>query len=145
VNTRAESRAQVLQWLSSFLFMGILLGLMFIMATALILYYKQVAEGLADAKRYAILQQVGLSRAEIKKTVSSQLLTLFYVPLVVAAVHTLVAAPFVQRIMVLFGITHWRTYMLNIAVTLGVFALLYVLMYRITSGVYYRIVAERRQ
>lgn len=145
VNSRAEAHNSIMQWMSAFLFMGILLGLMFIMATALILYYKQVSEGLADAKRYAILQQVGLSRAEIKKTVSSQLLTLFYVPLVVAAVHTLVAAPFVQRIMVLFGITNWRTYMLIIAGTLAVFALVYILMYRITSGVYYRIVAERRQ
>ncbi|WP_155287714.1 FtsX-like permease family protein [Lacticaseibacillus zhaodongensis] len=140
VQSAAQSRSSVLQWMSAFLFMGILLGIMFILATALILYYKQVSEGLADAKRYKILQQVGLSEREVKATINSQLLTLFYVPLVVAAVHTAVAAPFIQRVLVLFGITNWTQFLTIIGITLLVFAAIYVVMYKATARVYYRIV-----
>jgi len=143
--SRATSRLAILQWMSSFLFMGILLGMMFIMSTALILYYKQISEGLADVKRYAVLQQVGLSRDEVKRTINSQLLTLFYVPLVVAAVHTFVAAPFVHRILTMFGLTNGRFYLEIIGITLAVFALVYVLIYRATSNVYFRIVSGPRR
>lgn len=143
--SRATSRLAVLQWMSSFLFMGILLGLMFIMSTALILYYKQISEGLADVKRYAVLQQVGLSRDEVKRTINSQLLTLFYVPLVVAAIHTFVAAPFVHRILTMFGLSNGRFYLEVIGVTLAVFALVYILIYRATSNVYFRIVSGAKR
>jgi putative ABC transport system permease protein len=140
VQSAAKSRKQVLRWMSAFLFLGILIGIMFILATALILYYKQVAEGLADAKRYKILQQVGLSKREVRATINSQLLTLFYIPLIVAGVHTAIAAPFIQRVLTLFGIFNWGQFAVITAATLGVFALVYVLMYKATAQVYYRIV-----
>lgn len=140
VQSAAVNRKEILQWMSAFLFMGILIGIMFILATALILYYKQVAEGLADAKRYRILQQVGLSEREVRSTINSQLLTLFYIPLIVAGLHTLVAAPFIQRVLTLFGIFDWWQFIATIGITLGVFAIVYVLMYKATARVYYRIV-----
>lgn len=140
VTSAANNRKVVLHWMSAFLFMGVLLGIMFILATALILYYKQVSEGLADAKRYQILQQVGLSKREVRKTINSQLLTLFYVPLIVAAVHTAVAAPFIQRLLTLFGIFNWGQFAGIIAGTLAVFAVLYVVIYKATAQVYYKIV-----
>ncbi|KRM55359.1 FtsX-like permease family protein [Lacticaseibacillus sharpeae] len=140
VQSAAVNRKEILQWMSAFLFMGILIGIMFILATALILYYKQVAEGLADAKRYKILQQVGLSEREVRRTINSQLLTLFYIPLIVAGLHTLVAAPFIQRVLTLFGIYDWWQFLATIGITLGIFAVVYVLMYKTTARVYYRIV-----
>lgn len=140
VQSAAVNRKEILQWMSAFLFMGILIGIMFILATALILYYKQVAEGLADAKRYKILQQVGLSEREVRRTINSQLLTLFYIPLIVAGLHTLVAAPFIQRVLTLFGIYDWWQFIATIGITLGIFAVVYVLMYKATARVYYRIV-----
>ncbi len=143
VNSMADSRAELMSLMGAFLFMGILLGFLFLIATALILYYKQVSEGLADAKRYEILQQVGLSHKEVKQTINSQLLTLFYVPLVVAACHTMVAAPFVQRILVLFGITNWQMYAGIIAATLTGFGIIYIFLYKTTASIYYHIVAHR--
>lgn len=142
LNSRAETRNELLGVMGAFLFMGIMLGLMFMMATALILYYKQVSEGLADAKRFAILQQVGLSHKEVRQTINSQLLTLFYIPLIVAAVHTAVAAVFEQRIFVLFGITNWLMYASIIGVTLIAFAIVYILLYKSTARVYYKLVAR---
>ncbi|MFD1393778.1 FtsX-like permease family protein [Lacticaseibacillus jixianensis] len=140
VRGAADNRRTVLHWMSAFLFMGILLGIMFILATALILYYKQVSEGLADAKRYRILQQVGLSEREVKQTINSQLLTLFYIPLIVAGVHTAIAAPFIQRVLTLFQIFNWGQFAGIVAATLAVFAVLYVIMYKATAQVYFRIV-----
>ncbi|WP_390409265.1 FtsX-like permease family protein [Lacticaseibacillus jixiensis] len=140
VRGAASSRNTVLHWMSAFLFMGILLGIMFILATALILYYKQVSEGLADAKRYQILQQVGLSQREVRATINSQLLTLFYIPLLVAGVHTAIAAPFIQRVLTLFQIYNWGQFAGIVAGTLAVFAVLYVAIYKATAQVYYKIV-----
>lgn len=140
VTSAAQNRKDVLNWMSAFLFMGILIGIIFVLATALILYYKQVAEGLADAKRYKILQQVGLSEREVRATINSQLLTLFYVPLIVAAVHTAVVTPFIQRLLTLFGIYNWGQFVGIVAATLAVFAVVYVIMYKATAQVYYKIV-----
>lgn len=140
VRGAAQSRKEILNWMSTFLFLGILIGIMFILATALILYYKQVAEGLEDAKRYQILQQIGLAKREVQATINSQLLTLFYIPLVVAGVHTAVVAPLIQRLLTLFGIFNWGQFVSIIAATLAVFAVVYVLMYKATAQVYYKIV-----
>lgn len=144
VVSRAQSKNSLLQIMGSFLFMGILLGLTFLLATALILYYKQVAEGLADADRYAVLQRVGLSKAEVRKTINSQLLMLFYLPLVVAGSHAAIATRFIQQILVGFGLADWRLYVGLITLTFVVFGLVYVLLYKLTSRVYYRLVAHGR-
>lgn len=142
VVSRAQSKNSLLQIMGSFLFMGILLGLTFLLATALILYYKQVAEGLADTDRYAVLQRVGLSLSEVRRTINSQLLMLFYLPLVVAGCHAAAATRFIQQILVGFGLADWRLYVGLITLTFIVFGLVYVLLYKLTSRVYFRLVAR---
>ncbi|BDR57228.1 hypothetical protein KIMC2_17900 [Xylocopilactobacillus apis] len=130
--------------LSGFLFIGILIGGAFVIATFLILYYKQLSEGYADARRYQTLERVGLSRTEIKKIINSQLLLLFYIPLAVATLHCLFALPLVQKILDLFGMSNFKIFLLVGLVVLITFAVIYVLMYKLTSNVYYRIITQRQ-
>lgn len=144
INSRAVNYDDTSSMMSSFLFLGIVFSTTFILATLLILYYKQLAEGYADARRYTILQRVGLSLREVRATINSQLLMLFYLPLVVAAIHVGFALPFVQRIMMLFGLPDWQFFLTVSLITLAIFAVIYVLMYRLTGNVYYRIVSRRQ-
>ncbi|ONN74750.1 ABC transporter permease [Lacticaseibacillus rhamnosus] len=144
VQSRAANYDDTASMMSSFLFLGVVFGVTFILATLLILYYKQLAEGYADARRYTILQRVGLSLREVRATINSQLLTLFYLPLIVAAIHVGFALPFVQRIMMLFGLPDWQFFLTVSLITLAIFAVIYVLMYRLTGNVYYRIVSRRQ-
>ncbi|OLS07515.1 ABC transporter permease [Lacticaseibacillus casei] len=144
VQSRAVNYDDTTSMMSSFLFLGIVFGVTFILATLLILYYKQLAEGYADERRYTILQRVGLSLREVRSTINSQLLMLFYLPLVVAAIHVGFALPFVQRIMMLFGLPDWQFFLTVSLITLAIFAVIYVLMYRLTGNVYYRIVSRRQ-
>ena len=97
-----------------------------------------------DARRYTILQRVGLSLREVRATINSQLLMLFYLPLLVAGIHVGFALPFIQRIMILFGLPNWQFFLTVSLITLGIFAIIYVLMYKLTGNVYYRIVSRRQ-
>ncbi|WP_434309265.1 ABC transporter permease [Hominifimenecus sp. rT4P-3] len=121
-------------------FLGIFLGTLFLLATVLIIYYKQVSEGYEDKERFVIMQKVGLSRKEIKKTIHSQILTVFFLPLLTAGIHIAFAFPAVNRILRALGLMNQR---LLIFCTLGsflVFALIYVGIYLLTARVYDRIV-----
>ncbi|WP_424320603.1 FtsX-like permease family protein [Lacticaseibacillus chiayiensis] len=144
VQSRAVNYDDTASMMSSFLFLGIVFSATFILATLLILYYKQLAEGYADERRYTILQRVGLSLREVRATINSQLLMLFYLPLVIAAIHVGFALPFVQRIMMLFGLPDWQFFLTVSLITLAIFAVIYVLMYRLTGNVYYHIVSRRQ-
>ena len=144
VQSKAVNYDETMSIMGSFLFLGIIFGVTFILATLLILYYKQLSEGYADARRYTILQRVGLSLREVRATINSQLLMLFYLPLLVAGIHVGFALPFIQRIMILFGLPNWQFFLTVSLITLGIFAIIYVLMYKLTGNVYYRIVSRRQ-
>lgn len=126
-------------------FLGILLGVVFILAAILIIYYKQISEGYEDQSRFGIMQKVGMTKREIRKSVNSQVLTVFFLPLITAGIHLGFAFPILLKILMLFGLLDK---MLLIQVAVGsylIFALFYVLVYRITSRLYYGIITAREK
>lgn len=144
VETRAEAAAETYSLNGGFFFLGAFLGLVFIMATVLILYYKQLSEGYEDAARFRIMQQVGLEPRQLRESVSSQLLAVFFLPLLVAAVHVAFDLKLVILLLNLFWLSNWRLTLLCTLGTLLVFAAIYWIVYRLTARSYYRIVRGAR-
>ncbi len=126
--------------LGGFFFIGLFLGALFLMAAVLIVYYKQISEGYEDARSFQIMQQVGMTQSEVKATIQSQIMSVFFLPLLVAACHTAGAFPMTKKILLLFGLSNTELFVLCSAATLVVFALVYYLIYRLTAREYYRIV-----
>lgn len=124
-----------------FLFLGVFLGTLFLLAAVLIIYYKQISEGYEDRLRFQIMQKVGLTREDIRRSVNSQVLTVFFLPLVVAAVHVAFDLHLMVQLLQLFGITEVFPTILCSLGTLLVFALLYGLVFSRTARAYYRIVS----
>lgn len=139
--SRAANRTEFFSLYGGIFYLGIILSLVFIFAAVLIIYYKQVSEGYEDQARFAIMQKVGMTGREIRRSVNSQLLTVFFLPLLGAGLHLMFAFPIVEKLLLLFQL---HNHALFVCTTIGsflVFALLYVIVYRITAGVYYRIVS----
>lgn len=122
-------------------FLGILLSVLFLFATLLMLYYKQVVEGYEDASRFAIMQRVGMTKRDIRESVNAQMLLIFLLPLAAAALHLAFAQPMVWQILQLFGIQNLTLFLGVTGAALLLFALLYCAMYRLTSNAYFRIVS----
>ena len=120
--------------------MGIFLGLLFLLATVLIIYYKQVSEGYEDQRRYQIMQQVGMSPREVTLSIRGQILLVFFLPLLAAGLHILVAFPMICRILELFSLYDTKLFALCTAGALAVFAAVYALVYSLTARTYERIV-----
>jgi putative ABC transport system permease protein len=123
-------------------FLGIFLGLLFIMATVLIIYYKQIAEGYDDKERFEIMQKVGMSHNEVKKVISSQVLTVFFLPLVAAVIHIAFAFKVITKLLSLFNLTNIPLFAVCTAITILIFAIFYALVYSLTARTYYRIVSK---
>lgn len=140
VDTQEGNYEDLLSLYASFLFIGIFLSFLFIMATVLIMYYKQITEGYEDKKRFEIMQKVGLDKREVKKTINSQVLTVFFLPLVVAAIHIVFAFPMIEKMLRLLYLDNTNLYIMTTVICFGAFALVYVLIYFLTSKVYYGIV-----
>ena len=138
--TRSYMRDQMYSMNGSFVFLGIFLAVMFTMATVLIIYYKQLSEGYEDRSRFLILQKVGMSAAEVRATIRSQVLMIFFLPLIMAAIHLAAAFPMLFRLISAFGVADQGLFVLCCLVTLGVFALCYVAVYALTAKKYYAIV-----
>lgn len=142
LTTRPASRQNFLALYGMLLFMGIFFGLIFLMATVLIIYYKQVSEGYEDKQRFDILQKVGMSKPEVRRTIHSQVLMVFFLPLLLAAVHLFVALrPMFGVMSGAFGMTNFSLFALVTALTLAAFAVIYVIVYLLTARTYYKIVA----
>ncbi|NMB21401.1 MAG: ABC transporter permease [Firmicutes bacterium] len=122
-------------------FLGLFLGILFIMGTVLIIYYKQITEGYEDKERFAIMQKVGMSREEVKRSIRSQVLTVFFLPLIVATVHISVAFPFITKLLAVFSLRNTLLFATCTGGTVLIFALFYGLVYHRTARVYYRIVS----
>lgn len=138
----AENKQSFYSMFGGLFFLGILLSIVFISAAVLIMYYKQITEGYEDAERFEIMQKVGMTKREIRRSINSQILTVFFAPLLMAGLHTGFAFPILSRLLEAFGLFNVP---LLIAVTAGVFAvfaLFYVLVYKITSRSYYRVVSK---
>ena len=122
-------------------FIGIMLTLVFMLAAVLILYYKQISEGYEDQKRFEIMQKVGMTKKEIRRSINSQLLTVFFLPLLLAGVHLAFAFPMIRRLLELFSLYNVGLFVTTTLVSFGAFALLYTIVYRLTAKAYYNIVS----
>ncbi|MBL1228325.1 ABC transporter permease [Enterococcus sp. BWB1-3] len=140
VSSIDEDREENRIVLGGFLFIGVIFGLSFIIATTLIIFYKQISEGNDDHDRFEIMQKVGLSRKEVHKTIQYQILLVFFLPITVAVIHLTFAFPMIRKLLVLFGLTNTSLLLLTTAVCIAVFALSYFIIYWRTSKVYYRLV-----
>ena len=122
-------------------FLGIFLGLLFVMATVLIIYYKQIAEGYDDKERFEIMQKVGMDREEVRGTIRSQVLTVFFLPLLATVIHIAFAFKVITRLLLIFGMTNVPLFAVCTIVTIIVFAVLYTIVYILTAKTYYKIVS----
>lgn len=139
---RAEARDSFISLYGGLFFLGVFLGLLFTMATVLIIYYKQISEGYEDRERFEIMKKVGLSKDEIKSTIHSQILTVFFLPLIVAGIHTAVAFPMISRMLSMLNMTNVTLYLITTGVSFIAFAVIYIIIYLITAKAYYKIVSE---
>lgn len=137
---RADGYPTLRSTYGGFLFLGFFLGFVFLFATVLIIYYKQVSEGYDDRGRFRIMQQVGMTPREVKATIRTQVLLMFFLPLVTAAIHIAFAFPLIKQIVFAFGLQNVHLFLLCTLGTFGVFALLYTFVYLLTARTYYRIV-----
>ena len=144
-SARVSVEQDVFGMSGGFLFLGVFLGLVFMMAAVLIIYYKQVSEGYEDQRRFDIMRKVGLSRREARRSIRSQILTVFFLPLIVAAVHIAFDFKLVLQLLTLFALRNTTLTALCTLGTLAVFCMIYALVYMLTARAYYKIVDARPQ
>lgn len=141
IGVREHEREDFYGTYGGMFFLGILLGIVFISAAVLIIYYKQLSEGYEDQKRFAIMQKVGMTNREIRRSINSQVLTVFFAPLLLAGLHLTFAFPLVWKLLKMFMLNNLS---LTVVVTLCCFAgfgLMYAVVYKVTSNTYYTIVS----
>lgn len=126
-------------------YLGIILSIAFILATALIMYYKQISEGYEDMSRFDIMQKVGISKKAIKKSINSQLLTVFFIPLLFAGLHIVFAFPMIKNMLLMFNLRNTASFVFATVITYLLFTLLYIIIYKITTNAYYKIVSGAKE
>lgn len=140
VSGAASSRADFLMTYGGLFFLGIFLGTLFVMATVLIIYYKQVSEGYDDKERFEIMQRVGMSKQEIRKTIRVQILMVFFLPLIFMMIHIAFAFPIITKLLALFGLMNTQLFLAATIGTIVIFASIYALIFNLTAKTYYKIV-----
>lgn len=140
VESSAGSRGDFLMVYGGLLFLGIFLGALFLMATVLIIYYKQISEGYDDKERFEIMQKVGMSKKEIRKTIRSQVLMVFFLPLAAAVIHIAFAFPMITKLLAVLNLKNTALFMLSTIMTILVFAVIYAIIFSLTAREYYKIV-----
>ncbi len=139
-----ERREEMMVFCGGFLFLGVFLGFVFLMATVLIIYYKQVSEGYEDKGRFEIMRKVGMSPKEVKASIHSQIMKVFFLPLVMAGVHLTMAFPMMNRLLMLFNLRNPGLFAACTVVVVCIFAGIYGIVFGITAKAYYQIVGEQR-
>lgn len=145
VESIASNRGDFVGTYGSLFFLAILLSIVFLAAAVLILYYKQISEGYEDQARFEIMQRVGMTKTDIRKSINSQLLLVFFLPLLFAGLHLGFAFPFVHKLLMLFNLTNLKLLIGTTVITFAIYAVFYTLVYRITSNSYYSIVAGAKE
>lgn len=140
IDSRQSNLDEFYQIYGGFLFLGLFLGILFLMITVLIIFYKQISEGYDDKERFSIMEKVGMSNDEVKATIRSQVRTVFFLPILMAAIHVGMAFPMIKRLLSLFGLSNTALFAGCMAGTILVFALIYLLVFLKTSKTYYKIV-----
>ena len=125
-------------------FIGIMLSIVFIAAAVLIIYYKQVSEGYEDQKRFAIMQKVGMTKREIRRSINSQVLTVFFAPLLLAGLHLTFAFPLMWKLLMMLNFSNMPLMIVVTACSFVVFGVMYAVVYKMTSNVYYTIVSGKQ-
>ncbi len=137
---KIQMRQEYYQLYGGFLFLGLFVGILFSVATALVIYYKQISEGYEDRERFDIMQKVGMSYDEVKRTIRSQVLMVFFLPLAVAGIHVAVSFRVIKMILKMLSMTEPTLFMAVTLITLLVFAVMYTIVFMITTKAYYGIV-----
>ncbi|WP_419023816.1 ABC transporter permease [Emergencia sp.] len=140
IDSKQEGSKDFTGLVGGFLFLGIFLGIVFTFAAALIIYYKQISEGYYDKDKFEIMQKVGMSKSEVKKTIRKQVLMVFFVPLVMAGIHILAAFQMITRLLQVFMMYNVTLFALCTLGTFVVFAVIYAIVYAVTAREYYKIV-----
>lgn len=140
IDSRQSSLDEFYQIYGGFLFLGLFLGILFLMITVLIIFYKQISEGYDDKERFSIMEKVGMSNDEVKATIRSQVRTVFFLPILMAAIHVGMAFPMIKRLLSLFGLSNTALFAGCMAGTILVFTMIYLLVFLKTSKTYYKIV-----
>ena len=142
IEGKAENETNFKGFYASFLFIGVFISMIFVVSQVVIMYYKQISEGYEDKGKFGIMRKVGLTDRQIKQSIRSQVLMIFFAPLAIATLHTVVAYPFIEKILKLFLATDNNVFLIALAVTIAVFGVFYLIVYLITSRIYYRIIKE---
>lgn len=142
IEGKAENETNFKGFYASFLFIGMFISMIFVVSQVVIMYYKQISEGYEDKGKFGIMRKVGLTDRQIKQSIRSQVLMIFFAPLAIATLHTIVAYPFIEKILKLFLATDNNVFLIALAVTIAVFGVFYLIVYLITSRIYYRIIKE---
>lgn len=145
VESREQNRLDFFGLYGGLFGLGIILSIVFIFAAVLIIYYKQISEGYEDQSRFEIMQKVGMTKNEIRKSINSQLLTVFFLPLIFAGMHLAFAAPIIKKLLLLFNLTNLNLFIVTILISFAAFALFYMIVYKITSSAYYKIVSGAKE
>ena len=140
ISTETEIRQMMNSLTGGFLFIGFMLGITFILGAALIIYYKQLSEGAEDKRSYRILQEIGLTKKEVKKAIDSQVLIVFFMPIVVSIIHFSAAFLMIEKLIKLFGVSNTSSIATVSLITIAIISVIYYLIYRKTSKIYYHIV-----
>ena len=145
VQSREAQRDSFYDLYGSLFFIGIMLSIVFLLAAVLIIYYKQISEGYEDYSRFEIMQKVGMTKRDIRKSINSQMLTVFFMPLIFAGIHLAFAFPFISKIILMFGFDNTLLSLIVNLICFAVFGVFYALVYKITSSTYYTIVIGRKE
>ncbi|MEG2814319.1 MAG: FtsX-like permease family protein, partial [Oscillospiraceae bacterium] len=141
--SRSSNKTDYYGLFGGLFFIGIILSILFISAAVLIIYYKQIVEGYEDKKRFEIMQKVGMTKKEIRKSINSQLLTVFFMPLIGAGIHLFFAFPLIQKMLLTFNLNNILLFATTTILCFLAFGFFYALIYRITSNSYYNIVSSK--
>ncbi|MBO4706252.1 MAG: ABC transporter permease [Spirochaetaceae bacterium] len=145
VNSPIVERGGAYAMYGGLLFLGIMLSIVFLFATILIVYYKQISEGFEDQSRFEIMQKVGMTKKDIRKSINSQMLTVFFLPLVGAGLHLAFAFPMIQKLLMIFGLFNMPLLVGTSVASFLAFAVFYVIVYKITTNTYYGIAVSGRE
>ena len=137
---KSDTLAMMLSFTGGFLFTGFMLGISFLLGAALIIYYKQYSEGHEDRKSYKILQEVGMSKQFVQRTINSQIILVFFLPLLMASLHFAVSLVLLKRMLAVFGVTSSSLIYSVSVITILLICAIYYLIYKLTSRIYYRII-----
>ena len=140
---RETNREDIQALYGGLFFLGLFLGIMFLMVTVLIIFYKQISEGYDDKERFAIMEKVGMNNKEVKATISSQIRTVFILPIAAATVHVIAAYPMIEKMLSLLNLSNVVLFRWCLVGTVAIFFVIYLIVFLITSKSYYQIVGNQ--